>query len=193
MGDWTYIQTGIDASNFNFGEYKFLAACAMRDIVSTNNNENLTKDVKVFDFSEFYDCRNIHAKCDVWFGDDERDWYKFKVTIFNDSENEAIKDIEKVGICVREHISLFPIPSLNHFLVEDINEDESPDGEYKVHEYKHYYDDDNNLIIESTNNGDWIYGMYAPVSHIRGWFDFLYVYLTSNTGAIYKVQFQYNF
>lgn len=193
MGDWTYIQTGIDASNFNFGEYKFLAACAMRDIVSTNNNENLTKDVKVFDFSEFYDCRNIHAKCDVWFGDDERDWYKFKVTIFNDSENEAIKDIEKVGICVREHISLIPIPSLNHFLVEDINEDESPDGEYKVHEYKHYYDDDNNLIIESTNNGDWIYGMYGPDSHIRGWFDFLYVYLTSNTGAIYKVQFMYNF
>ena len=170
-GYYTAIQYNFNNS-FNFGSNKFVAACGLRELVPTNP-DNSSKKIRLYDFSEFYDCRKIKVS-GTYTGPNN---IGFEMWISEDSENEAIKfkNVEKVGtstIVTAQNSHWF---SRRAYFVHYLNDDNS---------YHVRWDHDTNrnaihIILENIYDP-------SPVYYFN-------VYLTMTNGAIYKIQLYPNF
>jgi hypothetical protein len=155
----------------------FFVVSAMRHLFPVMN-ENLTKKITLFDFSDVYDKRkiNIRYNCQNIYNN-EIDSLKFKVIIKDDSDNKAIafKNIENVEVT---------------FAIQNVSEDGANRHEWSKYvlkdkfKYSHSISE-SGTVIESE---DFI--ECPKFEGIPMYVRVIFIYITLKNGLIYKLLLQ---
>ena len=188
-GVYSYIQSkGYDAKSFFIKEEennKYAIVSTVKELVPLNDERNLKK-IRVYEFSEFYNCKDFH----VYFKFTDKSIFasKFYFKVFSDSANDAFKNgnVAKVDLRIRSCHNPRQWPGGSIWIIDmPVN--------FFYRENVHFiWENDNDELVVTTTGEDlqpincqypaW-YGEWGPIEY-----DF---FVTISNGAIYKFVFDF--
>ena len=177
--NYTYRQT---STSINFGsDKKFVTVCTCKELVPPSD-EHLLKKIRVYEFSDFYDCRDIKLDFSAWL---DNQHIKFEFKIYRDHEddnlNQSLYNISEIYLEIYRQTDATAVGVVvdNFFYEED---------KYFVRKTEN-----GNLIITTSGPDLWNIG-YREATSKSGYIyrptDIIFM-LTAENGIIYKFKFPF--